>query len=769
MLTTDIYNKVVPHPEEKHPKQIPHHIHEAFILNEPRVKIEILHDIANRLVDEFEVLRTILSRNDKILDADVQGRIEPTNKLNARISNIICKLTSGKDIITFLDLFTIMKEWCVGKLFDSTFNILYMEGKKNSIDGEKISFIVITGSSALFDQDSISCISKYIIQLYSHHGTTPTPKISPTHFSTFLKSIQGTDKISSEHHNSTSKALNFWREQCIENVDNKINPNEEESMLKKLEKLEKESDKLSTQINILKTKKTTQEKSLGVIRSERMELEKQHNSPQTGFFDPVTNEMVYIPSDTRHAVLTIVFGEEEAEAGKSGEEKLQIFLRKHQASPDCIMAINREVHTVEEFCAIAPGRFSYLPNDDKQKILLLAEIVRNRLKEALHDQKSFVFKLERRISKGERELKESLSQLQTAQVKFDINDDLRIKLKTTLNPPDITNKLEPIALEKHAFVLEEGMYEMYDYVPLDVSKEVVDKLRNFQDYLSSLEGKTELEKNNCFRHEKIKGKTRQTANVMAVCLAAFAVILKHIKGQEKFLIGVKQDYRDETSLGPFSDTMPVKIDLSSKELTLNSLVAGLWSVIQEGRENVVNAPSTYVNEKVGFQEPSIIFEFITEKQYRDMSTFGINDDDLLQKREAADGEGKFQRLWMIDEREKFDLKLKIIDTGDELKCCFQFKMGKYELTKVSKWVDKFDGALWQIEYGTKKLLINSMISRLYNAVWQGSSQSLHSVGSGSFANFSRRGSSLSLGTSFSLGTSVNLGTNSKDQTKEDTK
>lgn len=324
-----------------------------------------------------------------------------------------------------------------------------------------------------------------------------------------------------------------------------------------------------------------------------------------------------------------------------------------------------------------------------------------------------------------------MTTLHNTQKQFDVGDDMRIRISQTLNPEVIKCKIYPLKIERNNFEGEDGGFEKkFESLCFTIDQDVLSKLRQFQDYLSTLEGTTPLEKSSTFEDDE-ELSAFKVPSVNAVCLSAFGIILRHITGTEKFLVGVKQDYRTpdskSTMLGPQSDVLPIKMDVSENTATLNALVMNTWNSLKTGKDLGQSCPSSMLYEDLGFTDLPIQYEFVSNSKVKAFESMGVLPEDLTHRRGTYSTETdptSSERIWTIDTSHPFYLKLKIIDLGNELRCVFTWNREVYGSEKVFRWAEKFENTLWQVEYGARKLGLGTVISRLYNRVWQGSSASL---------------------------------------------
>lgn len=756
-----VYNTIMPHPDDAVPTTATvnlrtgrsHQIHEAYLINERYIDLSKLKSVVTSMFTNLEVLRSYLFRNDRIIDADVEGFIEHSSKVKAE--NVIHRLESTRgtsagagsgggggdaELLTAEEFAQHVQAWLDEKgAMRPTFEVLYMDNKVSFPDGPEASYIALVASSVVADDHTVTAVSKYMMSLYLEQTTKSPNLLEDGHMS--LANFAGTKRVLLSNNSRKAKSLDFYKSQCIEVHRHSVSDSEKDNIETKIEKLKIEKERTRELISNSKKAKAEMEGQLDQMRQQRIDLEMDAAAPQTSFVDPFTFETIYIPLSYRQSLLYDLLGD------SLYGENIGSYLELHGITEGSRQIVaSSQINTMEEFCALIESKISSVQPKEIRKVMKLSENLRNRVREALQDHKALKFTLERKIAKLERELKQTTSKLHTLQKQFESADDYQIQLELLLNPKDKSDKVSAIRVDRSLFESDaSNYYEFYDHILFTVNDDVLKQLRQFQDYLCSLEGKTALEKSSVFDEDVASSRPASGAtgtaaaaatatnspgpNVSAVCLATFGVILKHISGFDKFLVGVKQDYRDNTILGNLSDTLPIKLDYSAVDKSFNSIVLELWSAMKESKTCGLSCPSLHVKEALGVKEFPVCFEMVSDHTLGLFSEFGVDADDLLHRGVIND---KLQRLWSYNEMNQYEIKLKIVDCGNQLKCIFSYKKDLYDYEKACRWVDKFESALWQIEYGSRKLTPNNMISRLYNAVWQ--SSSANNLGSGSFGS-----------------------------------
>ena len=702
-IQSGIYNKVHPHPEDSTTTlttcAFQHKIHVLFSIKGNKLDLLRLKNIADSVSNESQVLSSKLSRNDKIIDADVEGFIKSSECL---VDKIECVNDDYQTIQASLN------QWILSNNeINPTFRIGYIQDKL--IDNRKVCLLLFCSSGAYLDTNSLIVISHNILNRYLQVGfRIDLKEYAEKNPITEIATLSKLDSI------SKIKALAFYKEQCFEHVERNVSDELRADLEKQLSRLNQEHDRLFNQIKLMKQKRSDMEIELMDMRQRRIDLEKSSQGNHSSFVDPSTYEMVHIPLVLKSEILSTVF--------KCTSPDISSFLSNHNISLETRQSNGQDFNTIEKFCALTAGSLAYLSQPESQRILNLSETARNKVKDSLIDQKALKFNLERSISKIERDLKHLLTVLHTTLKQYENGDFSRINIEQILHPSNESFKVVGLTIEQGS----ESEYAT-DYLTFVVNSETVTKLRQFHDYVTSLEGTTSLEKQSAFDKES-------EPSCFAICLSAFCIVLKNITGVDKFVIDVMNQNRSFGVLGPLSDPVPLKFDMSDKEKTVNALLLKVWANVLTAREYGLAYPSVFLNECFN-SETRVCFEYIDTKIVDAFDELGVTSDQL--QSESSD----YQRIWSINSAHHYDLKFIVLDSGTILKCRLEYNP-RFGYEKACKWMDKIENTLGQIEYGGRRQTITGIISRLYNKAWNSSSgnlvgqtlpssQSFHSMNFGS--------------------------------------
>ncbi|KAI8808113.1 hypothetical protein BJ742DRAFT_853784 [Cladochytrium replicatum] len=780
----EVYLKIVPQEDDsKSSEEIPPptpscdlSIVQIFSIRVPETSLnpmqtsEVLGYVLDHVVSAHAVLCTRFFRNDKILDADLQALIVPSHVWDSRATETV-PVVGGETLSTVQTY--VMRVWLPRMRGLATPGLRFLlfpmwEVCVRNAEG----WIAVSGSTAVADELTCAYIICEAMQLFhccvkSVAGTIGSMQRQGRfgHDSVrratigFLESYEfarrakrdggggagGTrgwdsqgnlfgdsegggfpefaDEVERIWSSSQKRGqvLRFWRDVCIEVVQEateEMDPLEIETQLKKLAT---DRDTLQGQIASLGKRKGDLEAELTEMRQERMQIDVQEGSMlglQVGpngssntkagmtYFDPEASETIQISEVVKNFVLRTVIGDEavhrssEVLNGQDGDATslVVMLLDKHEVPKSVQDKIEAQRMSLEDFAELTEDQIADcgLLTRDKRKIMALSDYLRNRIKESIQEQSKVKFTLERKILKGQRELDASTTNLRAANIALEANDETTIKLKRIINPPKVEVRVPALTLESSSrrnSVTSDGSHQestdgdQYGFIPISINGEILLNLRQFHEGTTTTMKlkKEKLRSASRARHLRAESTGSSSADESdgggsgsmfqrrsvgsqekltpidlsllspnAVCLAAFAVLLKHISGIDKFLIGVVQSFRRRGLLsGPLTDVLPVKIDLvgpstggfnsDSNGLTFEALFEGLRQGLREARRNGPACPSSLLSRKFNLESRyPVQYEYWTRKDISMLSESWAEENDSIQW--AADHEHRAPAL-----------------------------------------------------------------------------------------------------------------------------
>eukprot|EP00842_Homolaphlyctis_polyrhiza_P005724 jgi/Hompol1/6152/HPOL_002607-RA len=805
-LQWDIYTRLCPSKDEKESPTYaqyqgpPFTITQAYRIHKHPLNMLDLKNVINKIFSLYSVIRTKFYRNDRILDADVEGildsRLWTELPLESYIESVdaatIPELTQGGD--DNLTIANYATQWSQTIGVNVPVSILHIhlppDQDTSEPNGHYPSHVLVfAASQAVLDSTSLTWISRETILLYREcyrlrkfgHGDAEV--ISKIDRHETIESEQFVEFANECKRNK--KDMQFWRDQCIEVKQDTVERREKDDLEGQLKRLSKEREILKSSLTSLVKRKAELETELDVLSRQRKQIDRSENGEGaiSTYVDAATGEMVLITQEAKSALIKAVLGED------ASSDNVMSLLDKHEVPKEAQRKIDATSLTMETFAAITDAAVEDLGllSRDRRKIVALAEYVRNRIKDCLHEQSKVKFALERKIAKTKRDLESATEGVKTTTNQLESNDDLTIRLNYILKPPYIETRISPISLEKHydavlndspGAKVRNDPISRWGFVPLVIDAETIENLRRFRanwtisvknrrkqrraaintladdgsvssDNESLLDSNDEEEEDDGFTSvpsspvkanapagsnasqllgssaiadstdsiDAVTGqpKRMKIKSIDVVCLAAYSVLLKHISGNDKFLVGITQSFRRYgLFVGPLTDTMPIRVDLSKHGMTFDSLFASLFKVFDNTKRHGVACTQHQIATTFNVSgDLNARFEFFDLKDTKAWTKKGLTISDLLQKCEPCFHVGGLstERIWADDQTDQYDLKLVLAETPAGLEGGMRFLRSRFDESKVEKWMAKLQSTLESIDYGPRKIPISSLISR----------------------------------------------------------
>ncbi|KAI8914393.1 hypothetical protein EDD86DRAFT_244598 [Gorgonomyces haynaldii] len=683
----------------------------------------ILEPIIHKYVKNHPVIATRFFRNDKIIDADLECEMLQDNPPLLEIQELYLPENHKLDVESVM---INAQAWSSNVNLDKPFGVLVMQSAATVDDA----FIVFAAHCTVADAISLTWLSTEILKAYDllstrheHSGDSfvkleqsllvlaHNPEQEPFHEVAFEYRLSKQD-------------LGFWRDQFVEVTRETVDMDEQKNLETELSRLNKEKSGLSRALESLVKRKNALEKDLAVLRKQRQEIDQSGNQMDkpSYFMDPFTNETIEIPAGAKKALIRAVLGDAAA------NDNIVALLEKHEVSKEVQLRIKAEKMNLEQFSGITEASVEQigLMSKDKRKVLALADYVRNRIKECVHEQSKVKFTLERKIAKTNRDYNAAVEAIKNAQNTLEGNDDLSIRLKHILNPPTIEKITDPISLkavyDERGIRLSAISSQKYSFIRFKIDEETYDNLRRFRSNwaanihnkrkssismndtsdIDSLFGSDTSAENSDTeegRQQKKELKSINSKTVNVVCLAAFSVLLRHITGMEKFLIGITHNFRGSGQIvGPYQDSLPSKVDLSQKGITFDVLFAHLFKVFNHAKRHGKGCPSGHIASALDVStDIPVRFEYYTNAERLEWQTLGLTIDDLFHEADDQKPIGSLgaERLWSHNEQDEYDLKLILVENGATIEAGIRYRKDKFEEEKIFKWITKYYQTVYQ--------------------------------------------------------------------------
>ena len=698
----------------------------------------------NQICCTYPVITTQFYRNEKILDADIEALVEkgawhqlPQSQF---VETIDPDENIGLSVINSATLTTFLNDWLRERdKLNCGFKILFI--KRSEAIGRRCPTLVVIASNAIVDQLSMTFITKEILDLHKECERVRAAGGLDAHVRDVISGYRRRENYTFANHaydlSPNRLAIEYWRKQCVETVQDIVNEREKADLEKQLGRLHMEREYLRSQVATLSKRKPELEHDLQILKQQRMNADEEGSREVSTFLD-TSGEIIRITEQSQKALVKMVLGED------APGNSIKHLLDKHEVPEEVQEKIGAANMTLEAFASIPEAIITDagLFTKDRRKIMALSEYVRNRIKESLQERAKVKFGLERRIAKIGRELDACTDNLKAFQDKLESNDDMCIRLANVLNPPYVESKIPPLTIDPQGKSSEYGPSPERDYAslwafsPITITPEIFINLRRFTEgyqttlrqrrahlrgkavpftgydsdtFVSSVDDSSGTDSDASMN---LRSRHSRLTSTASVCLAAFAVLLKHISGSDKFLIGLTQSYRHNSLLvGPLTDTVPLKVELR-RNTTFNSLFGLLDKEMKEARRFGAVCPLSTIKSKLDVGDLPIQYEFIP---FRDMETWkskGLTVDDMIQRitvePEANTGA---RRLWSVDESDGCNIKLVLAEGQEFISGGIRYRKDLFDEGNIRKWCSKFQATVESIDFGPRKIPINQMISR----------------------------------------------------------
>jgi len=723
----------------------------------------------------------------------------------------------GKDWETFSNNFIMDNVSNTNSTEDIQLTNNYVNISNDDKEQQK-TFISLVSSIMITDEISLNAIMNEIMSLYTqeemkhernieiinddHDSILENYKSKEDNFSFINYALEQNDNIN-KNKISVEKVKSFWEKQCTEVNNDLLLPKERKELTDQLKKLKEELSEKKIKYNHIGKNKVEYKKTIEKLTNDRIQLEKGNGSVAT-VIDPVNGERLEISNEAKQVILKMISGNETTST-------IEPFLIKHEVSEHVRKSIHSHLLKIEEFASFSDKDLElfHLDTGDRRKIAALVEFVRNRIRECIQGHSKVKLSLERQLSKTQREYDRCKKDYEKYEKIIEkISKDI-IKINSILHPPLKISNIPVMQLQgvrqKTVNKNDWGEYNLYySFMPLHLES---DQNQYFQTFFDDWKNKyyKEYRVERCLR-QRMEREKRELINLEdaplvepdydylsdddiysssenvvnsfynnmpsteAICLAIFSVLLRHISGIEKFLIGVHQSQRriyqvGDCIIGSLSNIIPLKIDLSQKGVTFYNLFADLIFSIKKTRK--INAEYSYAQLHDCPELPEelpVQFEFISKEECELWRKMGLKMEDLfsgfnrnqgwtrndvdlsstassrsssytssLNSEEGLDPDflkyhPKIKQLWSSNTSNTFIFKLIMIEWDDDtIEGGIIYSKNHFDEDQITKWVSKFETLIENIELGKPKVTVANLISRLYqNLRWKGSQMLLSS-------------------------------------------
>ncbi|KAI8851311.1 hypothetical protein BC829DRAFT_387130 [Chytridium lagenaria] len=666
--TSDISDDSSTHSDSRRNKRYPSHSGPPFYITQAyRLPGPLnIHDLAlaiNKVCTSYKVLCTRFWRNEKIVDADVEEYPDLAVLKPHTLAKFIKREIDALDRI------------------EKAFQVVLV--REPILDGRKqpIAFFVMIATTAFR--------RKRKFNLYFDCA-----KFRQTNDSDFQ--IGADDFIDVAYNLPQPRQGHlFWKEMCIETVQDSIDGPERDDIESQLKKILVEVENLRTQVQSLSKRKVEVEAELGTLTVQRRQMEVES-------FESA-ERVIEISKTAKIALIRTVLGEEAV------TDNVSALLAKHEVAQDIQRHIGHM--SLEVFSQITEDQL------DRRKILALSEY---SLQEQTKVNSNVSLICARQTSK-------------TAQKSLDANDDMSIRLKVLLNPPTIDIK---------DIGDEYGYHNRYGFQPIDVDFNVLKNIRQFRDRCRQTHKQRllNLRKGNLLGSGGEMSDFSSTEESNPPSEVEDNIVIASAGGISSDS-GVPCSFPSDAKTHYGCDCWPI---IRDHAVTCRPDKEGTYLQLSP-RLRRSGCPYATAAKKLKLPETfPIQFEFVTDREMQQFKYVGMEVGEVLPtpyttRFEIGREQICVEKVWSVDEQACFDVKLVLVEEAETIRGGILYRRDKFDEDKIAKWVSKYQTTLEGIEVGSRDVAISSLISRYYSSVFLNDSQgSLNSLNSQSSSDLLSR-------------------------------
>lgn len=752
---------------------------------------------AKTLLSHHPILNTSFYRNEMILDADVEGFLVGNESMASRET---------------VDLFTINNNLIRNNVDnrrqphdDAIFALHHLPGGTNSKDSVTLACEQLNSSLSIspFRIFIAQCNGKTILVFAFFRGvadsvtatwaslnvlnllfrgsrleegvTQPqptTPKPAPSFTLDGNSSTKGPQQPRSNFYDCSFRhatmveakpqllknATSFMDRQFIEIDHGSMEVTERTAMRAALSRLHAIEETLTAQKELQSAKCSGLSMKLQKCREQRLALDTttlQHDHDEKKeatwlWIDSITGEALEISQKMKKSVL------DSLDVNSSAVNPLEGLLVKHSVSSENIakMLDALSFESLLQLTDVREIEKREVHKKDARKILALADLIRNRLKDQVEEQSKFKYTLERRIQRLTRELDQMNMNLDVIREKMNTNELETIKISCRLNPPiiklvvpcaNVVTVPQPNRTKKLC-----NATSAYGFSPIRLDLDLINELKLVDDHWN-LHHQISASQPASSTTPKSAAQEFDRNPLELICLSAYTVLLKHICGMDRFVIGYKtpsshfrsinnhQQHIDNLPIpiGPFSSIVPLKVDVTKSNLTINDLYAGhvsqldllsKWSHLIPFEKFLAEIPNRAESSPLCGKDLnlSIQMEFFGAANLENWTqrmglpiSYLLADSAIQPWPLETDNFKASHGFELVDASvDEFDLKLVLMELPNgELAGGLVYRKEVVSEARIQKWNSRLMSVFNNIRYGSGKISVSSLIGRFYQSIW----------------------------------------------------
>lgn len=680
------------------------------------VNLKIFSSVVAKIASEHRLLRTEFYRNELIVDADWECRLD---KLPITVDSY--DLEDDEGTLSSSNVLLYSQHWREKLGIDKPFGVLVLQKINDNFHEDQESYIIFGAFAGLLDQISLTWLDEEVFKLYAESFINSDP-------SSIINNYKSHE--SNQFHDWANDYLPgkldfaFWKQQLFVTSIDRVDVTEKQKIVEQLKDVNTFILKSKKALDALNMRAFVIETELEELKRQRKEIDDQENQSDESktYIDSHTGKMIKVSPMAKKALIKAVLGNEAA------EDNIMALLDKHEISKDVQSKLGASKVTLEMFSNLLAGNFEHLGllTREKKRLIALSEHVRNRIQESINELGKVKLLIERKISSNTRALQVLKESIEETSKALDCNDDMSNRLGMILNPPEIEIRINFLKIHSLPVVSGDVLPQKYGLHRFRIDEDIMFAIQGFgsawtanikqkgggaSEYYSDHESLFDSDDEDTSEADSLWTR-KNSLNI--VCLSAFAVLMKHISGMEKFVLGLFSGVRSTGNvIGPFSDTYPILADLSAANLTFDMLFSSFFHVFRQIKRHGPSFPTFSSKMCPGKNNIPVRFQFITNSERKSWAELGLSVEDLMVELDDVDknlGNMRSNRICAINEFDKYDLKFIFIEEDHGIEAAISYRSNFFDKEQVNKWVGKFLSTLDQID-PNRKILVSSVISK----------------------------------------------------------
>ncbi|TPX43818.1 hypothetical protein SeMB42_g04567 [Synchytrium endobioticum] len=711
--------------------------------------METVKTCVARLLLDHRILASQLFQNEKIIDADVEGII-PGNPTTIAVAEEVNIVDNDMPFRIFL------------------LRNIALSAREHGVQHKQVDVILTMISHTLCDEVGLAVVVRDLMcllrkcqawlkdgvsnsQVYQQLVALPLKNDDYQPETAQVQDYIGAAINYKSNAEMVRRGISFCKQQLTETIQELVNPGEKKKLEAEIKRLSNQVFSYSRQKNVTAARKEHLEIEYNRLRDQRVALDDSELTSVAAVTIPasITGSPLHLTQPAWTALIQTVLGDSGA------RDDLEGLVAKHGLMDETRQKLGTKAMSILEFACITEGNLNPLNllTKEKRKVLALTDYVRNRIKECLEGQTKIKFDLERQLVTLKRQLARTNDDLKKAQDDLESADDMRMRLQNVLKPPMVNIEVPIVSVDggnqrsidgsrssllgsthvvnvSHT-VLDSNVggsravYDPYGVIPVHFGESTVQSIFSYavrKRKISSADKLRKLQQDiveSDSSGEDHEGPQKQddATHPDAVCLAAFAIMLKHVVGMEKYVVGITQNLRrkDMDAVGPCSNTLPLRLHFPQSGITFHDLVGKLIRRLRRVDTHAPHSSAPAVSRQVSNLPPfgpPVRFQYLGRD---DVASLNLSESEILAFPHHMNASNSL--LWANSD-DQVHLKFTVVETlAGGLVGALRYRRDKgIQDDDVVRWAEKLGAVLLNVDMARQDT-VATLISRFQSTVW----------------------------------------------------